>query len=150
MNYLLICFYFFFASPLHIGHVAEYYYQLDGKQLNLKFMIEKEELMSFDLGDCDVRQMTALCAAQYVNKHAFIKINGKDQKFELQNSFVENGHLVVNLSSVVDDDVIRDVNVVNKCFYEFNRRFKNRIIFDIAQFQNSYLLNRKRSEIKLN
>ena len=79
MNYLILSLYAWTTLTFHVGHVAEYYYQLDGKHLSLKFVIEKEELLGFKLGnDCDIQKMTALCTTRYLNKHSSIKINGEN------------------------------------------------------------------------
>ncbi len=148
MKYLIIC--FWLTSLFHGGHVAEYYYELEGKQLNLKFIIETEVVAGFEFeGDCNFENMTALCMVQYINQHSSIKINGEKLEMELQNSYTEQDHLIIHLKSELNADSINKINIHNRCFYEFDRDFKNRIILDVGLFQKSYLLNRKRNKIKL-
>ena len=151
MNYLIFCLSVCFSNTfIHVGHVAEYYYQLDGNHLKLKFVIEKEELMNFNFeSDCDIENMTALCTAIYLNEHSAIKINDEKIEMELQNSYTEGDHLVLLLNGKWSGRAIKEITIENKCFYEYDRKFKNRIIMDVAQFQKSYLLNRKRDKIEL-
>lgn len=138
-------------SFFHAEHIAEYNYQLNGDNLNLKFTIEKDEIDHFNFNsDCDIEQMTALCLTKYLNEKSQIKINGKVVKFSLDNSLIEKGHLVINLSAKVTSVSIKELNIANNCFYEFNSKFKNRIILDINQFQKSYLLTEKNDAIYLN
>ncbi len=146
---------FFFLNILfsfiHADHVAEYSYQLNDGQLNLKFVIEKAEINNFNFNsDCDLKKMTSFCIAKYINEKSHVKINGKIIDFELDNSYTEKYHLVIKLSSKVDSGSIKDLIISNSCFYEFNKKFKNRIILDIDQYQKSYLLTKKKNEIHLN
>jgi hypothetical protein len=150
MKYLLIFLCSFTIPVFHGGHVAEYYIQLDGQNLNLKFMIEKGELMNFEFKEeCDIKGMTALCTIQYLNKHSSILINDKKIEFEFQNSYSEGDHLIILMHSKWTGDVIKEIAVQNKCFYEFDHDFKNRIILDVGKFQKSYLLNQKQDKIEL-
>ncbi len=150
MKTLLICLCLSTFNFFHGGHIAEYYYQLEGQELSLKFIIEKEELLSFELpDDCDIRAMTALCTSQYLNKLSFIQINGKRVVMELQNSYTEGDHLVIHLSGRINTNTVEEIKIQNKCFYECDPDFRNRIIVNIAHFQKSYLLNPKRNTIKL-
>lgn len=149
MKYLLIFFYSLGAVAFHGGDVAEYHLQLRGQDLTLRFMIDNEELMDFDFDeDCDIESMTALCTVQYLNKHSFIQINGKIVEFELQNSYTEGHHLIILLHSKFKEDVIEEIVIQNQCFYEQNKRFKNRIIMDVDRFQKSYLLSRDHDKIE--
>jgi hypothetical protein len=150
MSYIFISIFFSVATPFHGGHLAEYYYQLDGKSLKLKFVIEKAELTGFEFEDnCDIRNKTALCAARYLNKQLSIKINGKKIEMELQSSYTERDHFIVRLSSEFNGASINEIVIQNQCFYEFDPDFKNRIILDVGRFQKSYLLNRERDKINL-
>ena len=137
-------------NPLHAGHIAEYHYKLDGTQMSLKFIIEKEDLMGFELyKDCDVKSMTALCTARYLNQKSSLSINGEKINFELEHSFVENDHLIALFNATLKNDTIRDITIHNSCFWEFNPKFKNRIVVDIASFQSSYLLKKGKDVIHL-
>lgn len=151
MKYLIFCLTFGFANFfIHGGHIAEYYYQLDGDQINLKFVIEKADLDHFNFAkDCDIENMTALCTAMYLNEHTTLKINKEKVEMELQNSYTEGDHFFVLLKAKLKGDAIKQISIKNKCFYEFDSHFKNRIILVTAQFQKSYLLNRKRNIIRL-
>lgn len=147
--YLFLCIIPF--SFFHAEHLAEYNYQLNDDQLNLKFVIEKAEVDNFNFNsECDVKRMTSLCLTKYLNDKSHIKINGKTVEFKLDNSYIEKDHLVINLSANVTSDSINELIIFNNCFYEFNAKFKNRIILDVAQFQKSYLLTKKKDVIRLN
>lgn len=137
-------------SLFHAEHIAEYSYQLIDNQLSLKFVIEKHEVDSFNFNsECDVKRMTALCITKYINEKSKVKINGKDVEFKLNDSYTEKGHLVINLKAKITSNSIRELIISNNCFYEFNTKFKNRIILDVAQFQKSYLLTKKKAVIYL-
>ena len=68
---LCLCMLLWLASPYilpgHAGHVAEFRYSLDGKHLELRFTIERQELRGLHLSDnCDMQKTTALCIARYL------------------------------------------------------------------------------------
>jgi hypothetical protein len=150
MKYLLIFSFFWASTFFHGGHIAEYHYQLDGENLTLKFMIEKEELMNFKFEQgCDFQNMTALCTAFYLNKHSFLKINNTKVDLELQNAYTERDHFFLLLEAKWEGGTIEELSVENKCFYEFAPGFYNRIVLDVAQFQKSYLLSREKTKIEL-
>ena len=151
MNTTIICLWLSIFSCIHVGHIAEYQYRLNGNELNLKFVIEKQELLNYNLNnDCDIKQMTALCTSKYLNSKSSIKINGKKITFELLNSYTKKEHLIIELSAKLDVQKIKNINIENNCFYEFNAKFKNRIIVDIGSFKKSYLLTKSKKTLILN
>jgi len=151
MKVLYIFIYILILPFFHAEHVAEYNYQLHESHLNLKFTIEKAEIDGFNFNsDCNIKKMTALCLTRYINGKSHIKINGESVEFELNDSYNDKGHLVINLSAEVTSDSVKELTIVNNCFYEFNAKFKNRIILDIAEFQKSYLLTSEKNIIYLN
>lgn len=97
----------------------------------------------------NIKQMTALCLRKYINEKSYIKINGKVIDLKLNDSYTEKDHLVINLSTEVTSDPVKELIISNRCFYEFNPKFKNRVILDIAQFQKSYMLTRTKDVIHL-
>ncbi len=150
---LLYVFLYIITFPFfHAKHIAEYSYQLNGDYLNMKFTIEKAEVNNFNFNsDCNIKQMTALCLTKYINGKSHIKINGKTVELKLNDSYTDKDHLVINLNAkVISSNPIKELIVYNSCFYEFNSKFKNRIILDIAQFKKSYLLTKKKDKILLN
>ena len=151
MKVLPIFLYIIIFPFFHAEHIAEYSYQLNDDYLSLKFTIEKAEFINFNFNsDCNIKQMTALCLTKYINGKSHIKINGKTVELKLNDSYTEKDHFVINLSAKVTSNPIKELIVSNNCFYEFNSKFKNRIILDIAQFQKSYLLTKKKDKILLN
>jgi len=147
---LILYFSILTINPLHAGHIAEFHYKLDGTQMSLKFIIEKEDLMGFELyKDCDVKSMTALCTARYLNQKSSLSINGEKIDLKLENSFVENDHLIVLFNAELQNNSVKDIIIKNNCFWEFNPKFKNRIVVDIASFQSSYLLKKGKDMIHL-
>ena len=149
MNFLIIFFLISLVNTIHVGHIAEYHYQLDESHLRLKFVIEKEELLSFDFDNCDLLNMTALCVANYISEHSTISINCKNVEMELQSSYTQDDHFIILLKSEFEISDITEIVIQNDCFYEFNDDFKNRIILDMDQFQKSFLLNQKRNRMQL-
>ncbi len=150
MNYLILALSLMSFTSYHIGHMAEYKYELNEQELTLRFEIEKAELLSYQISqDCDVRKMTALCTAKYLNQHTLLEINGKKVDFELQQSFTIDDHLIVLMEAKIEDIAIKDLSIENTCFLDFNPIFKNRIIVQMNQYQKSYLLDSKRNSIHL-
>jgi len=135
----------------HAEHMAEFYYQLEDDTLKLKLVVEKAEASSFTFdNDCNFKEMNALCFCRYIKKNSYIELNSKKINLELENSYIEKGHLIVNLSAKVPTEPIEKITIYNRCFYEFNSEFKNRVLLDIKQFQKSYLLTKDKEKIDLN
>ena len=88
MSYLIFCFCLLIFQPVSVEHVAEYIYTLEDHELQLKFLIEKDELMQFGLNkNCDIKKMTAFCTTQYLNKESKIEVSSTTVKSNL--SFIE-------------------------------------------------------------
>lgn len=139
----------FLGISFHAGHLAEYQYSLDNGYVNLKFKIEKAELHNFGIENCNFEEMTAICTVKYLSKNAKIILNNLEIPLNLKDSYVQKGHLIVNLiSDSTSIDSIKTVKLYNNCFYEFNPKFKNRVILDIGKIQKSYLLNKNKTEIQ--
>ena len=150
MNYLFILISLFAIKPFHAGHIAEYYYKLEDNQISLKFVIEKVELLHYNFeGDCDVESMTALCVVQYLNKRSSIQINNEILEMELHNSYTQGDCFIVNLRGEWSGESVNKIIIQNDCFYEFDTKFKNRMIMDVGPFRKSYLMNQKQPVLKL-
>ena len=81
MSSLLLSLMLMTPSFAHVGQVAEYYFSLNGDQLQMKFVIEKDELLNFNFeGDCDLQKTTSLCLANYIRSNSVIEINDKKIK----------------------------------------------------------------------
>lgn len=150
MNYILLCWYCWVMPSMHIGHLAEYRYQLEGEQLKLEFVIKQEDLLHFDWSDnCNWSTTTALCLARYLNEKSRIEINGQALSLSLDKSYTENGHFIAHLSAPVENTTIKELKISNSCFWEFNPRFRNRIILEVGAFKGSYMLKRKKNVLHL-
>ena len=135
---------------MHVGQVAEYYLSVDNNELQIKFVIEKEELLHFNFNnDCDFQEMTSLCLFNYFASNLVIKINGNKLKIDLGDSYTEHGHLIVFLKANLKDDLIDEINIENSCFYEYDPHYKNRMIINIKGFNQSYLLSKDKNSIHL-
>jgi hypothetical protein len=138
------------TNLLHVGQVAEYYFSLHENQLQMKFVIEKDELFNFEFeGDCDFKKTTSLCIANYINSNFIIKINDEKINLELGDSYTDNGHLIVYFMAKLKNVEIQNLSIQNQCFYEFDSDYKNRIILNLDQFQKSYLLTKEKYSIYL-
>ena len=138
------------TNPLHVGQVAEYYFSLYENQLQMKFVIEKDELFNFKFeGDCDFQKTTSLCIANYIKSNSTIHINDEKINLDLGNSYTDNGHLVVYFIAKLKNNRIKNLSIKNQCFYEFDSGYKNRIILNLDQFQKSYLLTKEKHSIYL-
>ena len=135
---------------LHVGQVAEYYFSLHEAQLQMKFVIEKDELFNFEFeGDCDLQKTTSLCIANYIKTNSTIKINDEKINFDLGDSYTDHGHLIVYFIAELKNAEIQNISIQNQCFYEFDSDYKNRIILNLDQFQKSYLLTKEKYSIYL-
>ena len=139
------------TNLLHVGQVAEYYFSIYENQLQMKFVIEKDELDNFKFeGDCDFQKTTSICIANYIKSNSTIKINDEKINLELGDSYTDNGHLIVYFTAELKNVEIQNLSIQNKCFYEFDSDYKNRIILNVDQFQKSYLLTKEKHSIYLN
>ena len=138
------------TNLLHVGQVAEYYFSLYENQLQIKFVIEKDELFNFKFeGDCDIQKTTSICIANYIKSNSTIHINDEKIYLELGESYTDNGHLIVYFMAKLKNVEIKNLSIQNQCFYEFDSDYKNRIILDLDQFQKSYLLTKEKYSIYL-
>jgi len=138
------------TNLLHVGQVAEYYFSLNENQLQMKFVIEKDELFNFKFkGDCDFQKTTSICIANYINSNFTVKINNVKIDLDLGDSFTDNGHLIVYFIAKLKNVEIQNLSIQNQCFYEFDSDYKNRIILNLDQFQKSYLLTKEKYTIYL-
>ncbi len=145
---LLLC--ISFSSFFHVGHIAEYQYQLKDNTVYLRFTIEKQELLDFKLSkNCDVKQLTAFCTTKYINQKTLLKINGEALVFDFIKSYTRKDHLIIEMKSKIHSLPIQNIHVNNTSFYEFNTKFRNRVIIDITPFKKSYLLTKNTSSIHL-
>lgn len=141
----------FFPFTSHVEHTAIYTYTQKNDQLNLKFLIDFAELKSFPLDpDCNLENMTAFCVAKYIAANTKVLINSQKVAFSLNSSKIENEHLIIHLESDHKVGLIKSINVKNYCFLEFEEKFKNRVIIFTPQIQDFYLLDKDRTEIKIN
>ena len=138
------------TNLLHVGQVAEYYFSLHKNKLQVKFVIEKDELFNFKFeGDCDLQKTTSICIANYIKSNSTIHINDEKINLELGDSYTDNGHLIVYFMAKLKNVEIQNLSIQNQCFYEFDSDYKNRIILNINKFQKSYLLTKEKYSIYL-
>ena len=138
------------TNLLHVGQVAEYYFSLHEGQLQMKLVIEKDELFNFEFeGECDFQKTTSLCIANYIKTNSTIKINDEKISFDLGDSYTDHGHLIVYFIAELKNVEIQNISIQNQCFYEFDSDYKNRIILNLDQFQKSYLLTNEKHSIYL-
>ena len=150
MNSIVLSLILMTTNPLHVGQVAEYYFSLHEDQLQMKFVIEKDELFNFEFeGDCDFQKTTSLCIANYIKTNSTIKINDEKINFDLGDSYTDHGHLIVYFIAELKNVEIQNISIQNQCFYEFDSDYKNRIILNLDQFQKSYLLTNEKHSIYL-
>ncbi len=150
MNILLILL-VSLSNSFHIGHMAEYKYQLHENKLTLEFRIEHFELMNFDFAiNCDFKNSLEQCTSNYLSENALLQIDGKNIEFNFTQTYQINDYRIVLFEADLANEAINEIKIENICFNLFDQDFKNRVIIDIGQFQKSYLLDSKRSTIHLN
>ncbi|HIA36063.1 MAG TPA: hypothetical protein EYN89_04835 [Flavobacteriales bacterium] len=138
------------TNLLHVGQVAEYYFSLHEDQLQMKFVIEKDELFNFEFeGDCNFQKTTSLCLANYIKSNSTVKMNGEKINFDLGDSYTDHGHLILYFKAELKNVEIQSISIQNQCFFEFDSDYKNRIILDLDKFHKSYLLTKGKDSIHL-
>ncbi len=151
MKTSFLTFILFLNMLYHAGNMAEYEFTYNNNKVYMKFKIDKSELAALNLSVyCKDDINTSLCINDYLNKNLIVKINDKLVQFTLENSFMENHHLVINLSGSNYFAKINKISVINECFYDQNRNFKNRLIFNFNNYKKSFLLNINKNTINLN
>ncbi len=139
-----------YLFAFHAGHTAEYTYSMEDKHINLNFSIDKDEFLMFNLdNNCNTKAMIAFCASRYLLSKSMLMVNGNEVKFELDNSFVQEEHLVVNLRSVDTIGSVDNIEIYNHCFFEVYPNYRNRIILDLEAYQRSYVLTQGKESIFL-
>jgi plasmid maintenance system antidote protein VapI len=148
--YLLII--SFFSLFFHAGNIAEYEFNLNQENhITLRFTIDNDELMQLKLNDsCDMKQLTALCTSNYINNQTEVWINLEKVHFELENSYTEQNHFILNLKSKQPIKEIKSFKMIANGFYRFLPKFKNRIILNFSNFNKSFLLNAENNQLFLN
>jgi len=136
-----------YLNILHVGHISAYHFSQVNQEFQLKFTIERNELMNFDTDLCDFEGMTALCVSNYLNENTSVIVNGTSVTFELVNATTESNYLIVYLKATDTFDQIDKVEIINNCFYEFNDHFLNRVSIDICDIKKSYILSNQRRKL---
>lgn len=135
----------------HGGHLATFSYQVESKRVSLTFTIDNATLDHFNMEEsCANYKLTkALCLASYVNQKASLLADGKSLVFELVNSSQDDLNFTVHLVATGNFSSVETFVAKNSCFYEFDARFENRIIFEKAGSKNSYRLKSGHDEIEI-
>jgi hypothetical protein len=151
MKTSFLTFILFLNMLYHGGNIAEYEFTYNKNKIYMKFKIDKSELDALNLSVyCKDFINKSLCINNYLNKNLIVKINDKLVQFTLENSFIENHHLVINLSGSNYYTKINKISVINNCFYAQNVYFKNRLIFNFNNLNKSYILNKNNNTLNLN
>ncbi len=125
---------------LSMAQMAQYEYQLEDHQIELKFMINRTDLLQFQFNECDLQADMAQCAALYISARSSFSINGIEMDFELVSNRMEGGRLVLYLRSGASSEAITEVSIENNSFYELNPAFRNLVILNLGPFQRSQVL----------
>ena len=150
MKFLCLSVFLMSSNVMHVGHIAEYNYQLIDEQVHLNFSMDKEDIMLLKLTErCDMNSTTAHCLTNYLNERSSFVINGKNLKFQLLGSQIRKERIYLQLIADVQVDAIDGIAIKNRVFIEFDPEFKRRILVDIGSFQGSYLLSGDRDELVL-
>ena len=133
----------------HGGHMGVFTYQIEPTSITLEFKIESSALDHFDLKqECDhYETATALCLFQYLNAKSMLHINEDEISFELESARQEEGFFILKMRANGDFYNCGNITLSNKCFWEYDRTFENRIIIQKEGVIKSYLLNYKNTDI---
>ncbi len=148
MTSLIISTFLTLSTLLHVGQLAEYHIYQENDKIHMKVVLEKDEMLRLNFkSKCDTQNMTVFCVSNYILDNLTIEINNTLVKFELGDSYTENGHLIIYLAGELKQEKVTKVKLKTNCFYEFYPNYRNRIIFDMGYFQNSYLLTKANNTI---
>ena len=132
----------------HVGGTAEHYFTQGNNQLELKIVIDKAELEAFDFtSDCAFKETSAFCLANYINECSEVLINGQVIEFQLDKATPSDHHFNLFLTAPKVNPPINSVSIRNTCFTEFNPEYRNRIIMDLGNWNNSYLLTKTENQL---
>ena len=135
----------------HGGHSAIFKYQINPNFIELEFQIESIVLDHFDLEkNCESYDIaTAWCIGQYINSKNKIIFNNSKIDFELVSSKRGENYFSVKMIAKGDFSNFQNLTLRNKCFFEFDKKFENRVIIQNSEGVKSYLLNRKNTDIEI-
>lgn len=138
------------SSFLHIGQLAEYKYSKTNDLIELEVTLEFAEVKQLKLDNsCDIEKTTAICLSNYILNHSTLNINNQEINFELTDSRITNGHIVLTHHSKAIVKTVTSVSTENTSFYEYLDEYKNRISFDLDTFRGSYILTKDKNSIRL-
>ena len=147
---LILSFTLLFANSFHVGQLAEYFISQKDDVITMKVILENDEMLglNFKTG-CDTKKTTSLCVANYILKNLHLEINEKKSNLIFDEAYTEKGHLILYFTQTVKTQTVKNLKVKNDCFYEYYNNYRNRVILDLGQFQNSYLLTSKKNIISI-
>lgn len=150
MNLSFIILSTFYSLFFHAEELSESHYYLDQNHIVATFEIDQEELRHYRmLMNCKKNNLLDLCAGDYILEHTQLTVNGSNVTFELEGSSVYNGHTILNFKSKKTYDNITSIEVQNRCFYEVNPNFKNRVRIEFNTLNKSFLLQKGNEMIAL-
>jgi hypothetical protein len=148
MKYLIIS--LLVSSFFHGGHLAVYDFDIQDESIDLKFTIEKEDLLHFNWNeDCDLENMTAFCVSNYLKEHVLLELNEQKVDFELEGSYTDHGHYVVKMNAKKENKTIEKLTLKIDAFLEQDAHFKNRGRIKMNGKTKSYLLTKKKDRIEI-
>ena len=138
------------TSILHVGLLSEYYFYQEKNTLQIKVVLEKDEMMRLKFkSGCDVQKLTSFCISTHILKNLVVEINNELVYFEMGDSYSEKGHLIIYLSGRINNDNINSINIKNTSFYTYYSNYRNRIILDFGKIQRSYMLTASKNHISV-
>lgn len=138
------------SNIMHVGQLAEYYITQEENSLNIKVVLEKEEMLSFNFkSNCDVQKMTSLCVSNHIKENLIVEVNNKIILLDLGDSYTEYGHLILFFTGKLKNDKVSHLNIRSNCFYKFHANYRNRFILNLEEFQNSYMLTKEKNSLSI-
>lgn len=140
----------YFLTFFHAAGIAEYHYFMENDYVILKFEMDKHELEHYRINkNCQQNKLFDICIQEYLLSKTDLQLNNQKVDFDFVESSTYNDHIIFNFKSKKTYKNINDLQIENTCFYEVNKKFKNRIRIDIKQFQKSFLLTKGKGRIQL-
>tara|TARA_B110000211_G_C14078019_1_gene553102 strand:- start:945 stop:1421 length:477 start_codon:yes stop_codon:yes gene_type:complete len=133
-----------FAANAHIGKIAVFKYTQVESTIQLEVIIDHKYAVGFGESinnGCDFNGLTALCMSKYILENTSLIINDSTTiVFEIADSKIEKGHLIMNFSAKLSNPKIEAFQIENKCFVPLDKAFRNRVKINFDNYRKSYML----------
>lgn len=136
-------------SYSHEGHQAFYKLRIENGTLVLESKLELPDLKSAvnNSDACSEDQDFNWCASAWLVDRISVTINGKTRSLTLESSFTEDGHLILTHSLGSVKEEIKEIEVSNTAFLEYDQHYENILEVDVSGEKQGFKMNHNRTSI---